>query len=472
MGRNMGSIPSSPALNASSPALPPTSVPASETAAEKTKAIRAPIIHILAIAPATEADLLKYKKSSTTNQEFKSALDKVADLVDGKYMLRNKLYKELDVWNFDYNSQKDRQTAIDNAVKVFDKMRMSGSEPEWQLLYPVDERGRGNTLSKLQAKIALNGPAGPSKPKLAADTYSTHGSDEEEDSLFGTPAGKKPMNAAKTKAQKEREAQDKRLSGKATAKQKTAAARSAPAKKEVEPKPVGRGKKAAAPSSNFKSSEFVNDSDEEEDEAYVPQLKKRAAPVNNKRKSDEELSGSPPKKAKPAATSSSSSSQSGKSTSQQAVRSTQSSQPAQKSSTVASVQRSINQARSKVITSPKKSSPLASSPPISASDEDDKSTSVSPAQPTTKRKLTNAADREGGDAKRRKDNEGRSQAVSKALQEDTDKFTLLYEKYVSLYQELEGKGEGERDGKEMERLGRLEGRLVELKERICGGVKG
>ena len=127
MGRNMGSIPSSPALNASSPALAPTSVPASETAAEKTKAIRAPIIHILAIAPATGADLLKYKKSATTTQEFKSALDKVADLVDGKYMLRNKLYKELDVWNFEYNSQKDRQTAIDNAVKVFDKMRMSGS---------------------------------------------------------------------------------------------------------------------------------------------------------------------------------------------------------------------------------------------------------------------------------------------------------------------------------------------------------
>lgn len=467
----MGSIPSSPALNASSPALPPTSVPASETAAEKTKAIRAPIIHILAIAPATETDLLKYKKSSTTTQEFKSALDKVADLVDGKYMLRNKLYKELDVWNFDYNSQKDRQTAIDNAVKVFDKMRMSGSEPEWQLLYPVDERGRGNTLSKLQAKIALNGPAGPSKPKSAADSYSTHGSEDEEDSLFGTPAGKKPMNAAKTKAQKEREAQDKRLSGKATAKQKTAAVRSAPAKKEVEPKAAGRGKKAAAPRENFKSSEFVNDSDEEEDEAYVPQLKKRAAPASNKRKSDEDLSGSPPKKAKPATTSSSSSSQSGKSTSQPPARSTQSSQPTQKSSTVASVQRSINQARSKVITSPKKSSPLASSPPISASDEDDKSTSVSPAAPT-KRKLTNAADREGGDAKRRKDNSGAAQAVSKALQEDTDKFTLLYEKYVSLYQELEGKGEGERDGKEMERLGRLEGRLVELKGRICGGVKG
>lgn len=472
MGRNIGSIPSSPALNASSPALAPTSVPASETAAEKTKAIRAPIIHILAIAPATEADLLKYKKSSTTTPEFKSALDKVADLVDGKYMLRNKLYKELDVWTFEYNSQKDRQTAIDNAVKAFDKMRMSGSEPEWQLLYPVDERGKGNTLSKLQAKIALNGPAGPSKPKPAADSYSTHDSDEEEDGLFGTPAGKKPMNAAKTKAQKEREAQDKRLSGKATAKQKTAAARSAPAKREAEPKATGKGKKAAAPSSNFKSSEFVNDSDEEEEEeAYVPQLKKRAAPANNKRKSDEELSGSPPKKAKPAATSSSSSSQSGKSTSQPTGRSTQSSQLAQKSSTVASVQRSINQARSKVITSPKKSSPLASSPPISASDEDDKSTSVSPAAPT-KRKLTNAADREDRDAKRRKDYNGATQAVSKALQEDTDKFTLLYEKYVSLYQELEGKGEREREGKEMERLGRLEGRLVELKGRILEGAKG
>ena len=349
-------------------------------------------------------------------------------------MLRNKLYRELDVWNFDYDNQEQRQQAIDNAVKVYDKMRMSGSEPEWQLLYPVDERGRGNTLSKLQAKIALNGPAGPSKPKSAADSYSTHGSDDEEDGLFGTPAGKKPMTVVKTKAQKEREAQDKRLSGKATAKQKTAAARSASAKKEAEPKVTGRGKKAAAPSSNVKSSEFVHESDEEEDEAYVPQLKKRAMPANNKRRSDEELSGSPPKKAKPAPTSSSSSSQSGKSTSQPAGRNTQPSQLAQKSSTVASVQRSINQARLKVVTSPKKSSPLASSPPISASDEDNKSTSVSPAA-STKRKLTNNADREDRDAKRRKDNNGTAQALSKALQEDTDKFTLLYEKYVSLYQE-------------------------------------
>lgn len=466
-GRNVGSIPTSPAVNASSPALAPTSVPASEQAAEKTKTIRAPIIHRLAVEPATESELFKYKTSIATKEEFRAAIAKVADLKSGKYTLNPKFYKELDVWNFAYESSKERQTAIDNAVRAFDKMRMSGSDPEWQLLYPVDERNRGNTLSKLQAKIALNGPMAPAK-RPAAD--SVHGSEDEGDDLFGGGSRKtapRSTNGVKTKAQKDREAQDKRLSGKATAKQKSTTAKPTPAPKEkVGPKASAGGKKSAAASSAPKSSEFVNDSDEEDD--YVPEQskkpspkpapKKESAPVtkpSTKRRSDnDDIGGSPPKKARPAATLSSSSSQSGKSTSQENERPRH--PLSQGRTTVAAAQRSINNARSKNMTSPKKSSPLASSPPVSASDleESDKSTSVSPAAPT-KRKNVNE-DREDVN-KRRK-------GLSSETQADSDKFAVLYDKYTTLWHELEKKDP--RDEMEMERLKGMEERLAKLKLKI------
>ena len=467
-GRGMGSIPTSPALNASSPALAPTSVPASEQAAEKTKIIRAPIIHRLAVTDATEDELLKYKPLSATKEEFRSAIDKVADLVSGKYMLKNRFYKELDVWNFDYENSKERQTAIDNAVRAFDKMRMSGSDPEWQLLYPVDERNRGQTLSKLQAKIALNGPQGPAK-KPVVD--SAHGSEDEEDDLFGGGSQKTAprSNGLKTKAQKDREAQDKRLSGKATTKQKSTMSRAAPAPKEkAAPKASAGGKKATGSSSAPKSSEFVNDSDEDD---YVPGPSKKPSPkvspkkaeapkTSLKRKSDnDDIGGFPPKKARPTATSSSSSSLSGKSTTEKekGKEKPKPTHPLSRSTTtVASAQRSINNARA--MTSPKKSSPLASSPPVSASDleESDKSTPASPAAPTKRKNMGGERD-DGRDAKRHK-------SFSSEAQADHDKFNILYDKYESLWHELNKKSH--RDEREMQKLLDMDRRVKALKQKI------
>lgn len=472
-GRNIGSIPTSPALNASSPALAPTSVPASEQAAEKTKTIRAPIIHRLAVEPATESELFKYKTSNATKEEFRAAIYKVADLKDGKYTLNPKFYKELDVWNFGYKDSKERQAAINNAVRAFDKMRMSGSDSEWQLLYPVDERNRGNTLSKLQAKIALNGPMAPAK-KPAAD--SVHGSEDEDEDLFGDGSQKtapRSSNGTKTKAQKDREAQDKRLSGKATAKQKSTTARSAPAPKDkTAPKSSG-AKKATASSSAPKSSEFVNDSDEEDDHepepskrpSPKPASKKESAPVvkpSTKRKSDnDDIGNSPPKKARSAATSSSLSSQSGKSTSQEKEKEKPRHPLSQPRTTVASAQRSINNARSKNITSPKKSSPLASSPPVSASDleESDKSTSVSPAAPIKRKNVM--ADRE--------DANKRCKGLISETEADSDKFAILYDKYTTLWHELDKKDQ--RDDREMEQLKGMEEKLAKLKQKIIEDAK-
>ena len=144
------SIPSSPALSGiGSPSQGPTSVPLSQQQAEQAKAARKPVIHLLSVQPMTEK-ALREKVPDTSRSHLKEALQKVGDLNEstGKWELRRIFYKELDVWTFDYTPAGDRQRAIDNAVRQYDKMRLGVSEPEWDKLLVKAERGTGKCLSK------------------------------------------------------------------------------------------------------------------------------------------------------------------------------------------------------------------------------------------------------------------------------------------------------------------------------------
>lgn len=127
---------SSPSLSAlASPSLhpAPTSVPSTsnpDMAAQQ--ALRRPLIHLLAIKPALREDLMRTTRSNITQCSL--VLEKVARQVAGgkEWQLTDKAYKELDVWAFKYTSQEDRQAAIDNAVRAYDRMRLSkeeGSKP-------------------------------------------------------------------------------------------------------------------------------------------------------------------------------------------------------------------------------------------------------------------------------------------------------------------------------------------------------
>jgi RNA polymerase II elongation factor ELL len=495
------SLPPSPALaGISSPSLAPTSIPASQQQAEKTKAIRNPIIHRLALGPAAEDELMKLRTSIATESEFKMAIEKVADLEDGKWKIHPRFLKDLDVWKYDYEDDTERQAAIDNAIRAYDKMRLNPSEPQWQMLLPVAERNKGKCLSKLQAKIATSGNIAP-KPKTKPADDSGRDSAGEDTDVFGEKRTKSAKSesmvrstsqnsATKSKAAKEREAQDKRLSGKTTAK---------PAPKKAPPKSAAP-KKAAAPKKQaketFKSSQFVNDSDEEDsytiDTKPTPKIassSKKTQPVGQnakkasvKRKSDDMdatddsviVASKKPKTTQNSSTSSTS----GSSSSHQRI-----SESSQSSHNVASIQRSITKARAKMNTSPQKSSPLASSPPTNASDMEDidHSTSVSPSTDSTrslKRKIIGSELGESPKKKRNAATEAEMRSVYDKSQfrhipsqclDASARFQVVYGEYHKLYMELQA--DPTRLAKEHRKLMDMHDMLASMKREIIEAAR-
>ncbi|KAJ2904080.1 com1 regulatory protein [Zalerion maritima] len=147
------SLPPSPLSVAGSPALNPT-LSASQQAVSRAKEHRFPIVHELAVREQTEEYLVKKWKGG--KDDFRPALEKAADFIPSSntWALKKNIWKELDVYKYDYESSEDRQTAIDNAIRQYDRIRLSATDLEWQKLLPFEDRGKGKCLSKLQAEIA------------------------------------------------------------------------------------------------------------------------------------------------------------------------------------------------------------------------------------------------------------------------------------------------------------------------------
>ena len=231
------------------------------------KALRTPLIHFLAARPASITLLVKHL--GCKQDELHEVLNKVGKqhrLIPDKWTLNDKAFKELDVWNFDYPNQDDRQLAINCAISAFDRMRISTKEKVWDMLLPKNERGKGKILSNLDLH---KGPIKPgntprihvqhlSNDSTAKDQLAGHESDQK-DRL--APSDAEPMarsqsqDQIKKKKVSEKEAQSKRLL-------KNGPKKTTPVPKVKEDHPaVKKGaKKANVP----KSSEFVNDSDEED----------------------------------------------------------------------------------------------------------------------------------------------------------------------------------------------------------------
>ena len=266
------SMPVSPSLGAARTPLtqktPPTSVPSppNERAA-KIKAIRTPLIHFLAARPASITLLVKHL--GCKQDELLEVLNKVGKefrLIPDKWTLNDKAFKELDVWSFDYPNQDDRQLAINCAISAFDRMRISTKEKVWDMLLPKNERGKGKILSNLdlhKGPIKQSGTPRiqvqhPSNDSNKHDHLTGHESDQK-DRL--APSDAEPMarsqsqDQIKKKKVSEKEAQSKRLLTNGPKK-----VTSTPKVKEDHPAVKKGAKKASVP----KSSEFVNDSDEED----------------------------------------------------------------------------------------------------------------------------------------------------------------------------------------------------------------
>ncbi|KXT07752.1 hypothetical protein AC579_1057 [Pseudocercospora musae] len=144
-----GSQHASPALSAAAtprtgPA--PTSAPASNSAARE-KAMKMPLVHLLAIKPLTHEEMCA--RTRIPKDELGKVVEKIVQPIDGKWELTKGAYKELDAWNFAYSTQAERQAAIDNAIRAYDRLRIGKDEEIWQRLLPKEDRGKGIVLSKL-----------------------------------------------------------------------------------------------------------------------------------------------------------------------------------------------------------------------------------------------------------------------------------------------------------------------------------
>ncbi|KAF1988537.1 hypothetical protein K402DRAFT_402731 [Aulographum hederae CBS 113979] len=110
-------------------------------------ACRTAVLHLLAIEPTSLTEICK--KIRMSRDLTHRTLSKVAKLeADDKWKLADRSYKDLDVYKFKY-SKEDRKTAIDNAIRAYDRQRVSRDDKLWDKLLPVKERGQGKILSRL-----------------------------------------------------------------------------------------------------------------------------------------------------------------------------------------------------------------------------------------------------------------------------------------------------------------------------------
>lgn len=302
------SVSSSPSLGVARspnllPSAIPTSAPLSQNKAQiRLDALKVPFIHLLAVRPVSVKFLAQQTRSSLEDcQAFVQKYGTENRDNRDKFDLRDKAFRELDVWKFPYPSQEDRDQAVKNAISAFDRMRISRIDKLWQMLLPREERGKGKCLSRLDLR---GGPIKkPVTPRIqvqsedAKDEYSTgHETDRAGNNL--TPKSAEAGAARRPATQK------KRAGEKAPAKNKsTNSTLTGRITKKTERKPAAAAASAAAaakPDGKFKSAEYIQDSDDDMEMADTAATEKPKQETKPQRKSQPEPQSKPePKQSKP-----------------------------------------------------------------------------------------------------------------------------------------------------------------------------
>jgi RNA polymerase II elongation factor ELL len=282
LGMNSGnSSPSLSAVGTPTPGLSVTSAPNDQNL--RRQAMKIPIVHLLAMKPTSTEDIIR--TTHIPKSDLEAVVGKIAQQIDGKWKLLDRAYKDLNVWDFGYRTQEDRQLAIDNAIRAYDRTRVGKEENIWQLLLPKEERGKGKVLSKLHlsapqtnrgstpshmpsplldasedekptssANTPRIGQSGTPKPAVAKSA----GSDMMKRLLAKDPKKARAAEEAKEKRKREREAAASDREGRPVKKQKPAS---------TAPKTTSTvGAKA---SSKIKSAELVHSSDDDDEEGEV-----------------------------------------------------------------------------------------------------------------------------------------------------------------------------------------------------------
>ncbi|PYI02170.1 hypothetical protein BO78DRAFT_225976 [Aspergillus sclerotiicarbonarius CBS 121057] len=297
------SVSSSPALGVarspvSMPPLTPTSAPLSQNKDRmRLEALKVPFIHLLAVRAVSANFLARQTRSSLEDCEVLARKYGAENRINPeKFDLKDKIYRDLDVWKFPYPSQEDRQEAIENAISAFDRLRISRSDKLWQLLLPKEERGKGKCLSRLDLRT------GPIKktatPRIQVQTSDDNGKDgyttgQETDKASGN--GLTPRTAEPTSAPRSGMIAQKKRVGEKDAGAKRPATKS---KSAANSTLTGRVTKKAErkttvkPEGKFKSAEFVHDSDE--DDTDMPEASSTEKPRPEKTKPELKLPAKPP----------------------------------------------------------------------------------------------------------------------------------------------------------------------------------
>lgn len=274
----------SPALSGTgSPSLGAT-LSADELAKERAKELRSPIVHELAVREMTFEEL--QSRWPNDDQDFKPALDKAADFDSSrqKYSLKKMYWKELDVFRYGYDSDEERQKAIDNAIRMYDRMRVGTTEPVWQKLLPKEERGKGKCLSKLQATIAKSAATAQAKtPQIKVhDAEDSSGSRNGDGNLSGVDRKTKKAGSPLPRSSSQTRQPAKKTESKLLSQKK------APTPK-VSPTKAG-AKTAKAKGGRILSKEIISDSDSSSEDAPMAKTvaKSKAADLEREKAKERE----------------------------------------------------------------------------------------------------------------------------------------------------------------------------------------
>ncbi|QDS70954.1 hypothetical protein FKW77_007095 [Venturia effusa] len=241
---------SSPAFGASTPShLPAPASAGLDSNMPMAVAGRKVLIHLLAAKPQTYETCRKL-----LHFNCRDLLDKVGKKNEaGEWTLIDRAYKELDVWNFNYPKEDEREAAVQAAIRAYDRLRLSKEDKLWQMLLPQEERGKGVVLSRLNIKNVAD--AAGTNPASKATSYNKKTGLPKK-----TAERKKPVDkdAAKVKKAKDNEAETAktatapkpRMTKDAAAKERLAAKRKERASKDDERRPAP---KKAKPSTAAKS---------------------------------------------------------------------------------------------------------------------------------------------------------------------------------------------------------------------------
>lgn len=256
------SKPSTPAAGFGTTLRPlPSPLTASRSEA-RTRAMRTATLHLLALEPLSKPDILR--QTHIPHADLSNVLDSLAIQTNGKYELTSKAYRDLDVWKFRYASQNDRQKAIDNAIRAFDRQRIEKDEKVWQMLLPEADRGKGIYLSKLTLGAGnLNRGLTPRHAASPDAAEHSAGGMTPRAGLASSPKVSSKNGAALTKRLFAKDPQKQRAAEQAKEKKRKA---EKAATSDVESGKPARKKQAtgtASSSTKYKSAELVHSSDDE-----------------------------------------------------------------------------------------------------------------------------------------------------------------------------------------------------------------